>query len=82
MANHVHLAVEADENNAGNKLQADFKAYASRRLRALAGNPDARFWTAKGSTRLLPDDQAPENAIHYVAQQEKPLVVFVNKNQA
>lgn len=82
MSNHVHLVVEADEEMSAGKLLGDFKAYTTRKLRALANSSDARFWTEKGSTRLLPNDQALENAVHYVAEQEKPLVVFVNQHPA
>lgn len=82
MSNHVHLVVEVDEEVSASKLLGDFKAYTTRKLRALATTLDARFWTEKGSTRLLPDDQALENAIHYVANQKKPLVVFVNHSLA
>ncbi len=82
MSNHVHLVVEADEELPASKLLIDFKAYTTRKLRALANSPAARFWTEKGSTRLLPHDQALENAVRYVAKQEKPLVVFVNHNPA
>lgn len=82
MSNHVHLVVEADEEVPATKLLGDFKAYTTRKLRAFANSPDARFWTEKGSTRLLPNDQALENAVQYVANQEKPLVVFVNQHPA
>lgn len=82
MANDVHLVVETDEEVPGNKLLGDFKAYTTRRLRALAGSSAARFWTERGSARLLPDDRALQNAAKYVAHQENPLVTFVNEPPA
>lgn len=77
MANHVHVVVEASEQVPGEKLLGDFKSYSTRCLRALAGNPRYIPWTEKGSKRLLPNEQAVEDAITYVQHQPKALVVYV-----
>jgi len=78
MANHVHLIVEADEDVPSSKLLGDFKAYGTRRLRELAQRPTARFWTERGSTRLLTNQQALSAAIQYVQRQAHPLVIWTN----
>jgi REP element-mobilizing transposase RayT len=75
MANHVHLVVVAGEALPTGKVIGDFKAYSTRRLNAEFGRR-GRWWTERGSGRLLPDDRAVGRAVAYVLSQERPLVVW------
>src|SRR5207245_3764545 len=78
MANHVHLVVRAPEGAAPTKVLGDFKAYGSRALSARFGKPaSGTWWTYGGSKRLLKNDEAISNAIHYVLhKQYNPLITW------
>jgi REP element-mobilizing transposase RayT len=78
MTNHWHLVVGVPEGYAAERVLADFKAYASRVLNRQYGRPPSgTWWTTKGSTRRLNDQQAVDQTIHYVLhRQNKPLVVW------
>jgi REP element-mobilizing transposase RayT len=73
MRNHLHAVVGFEEYIDFDRLLNDYKSYASRGLNALAGARQL-WWTRDGSHRLLPDDRAYANAVHYVLfKQHKPL---------
>jgi REP element-mobilizing transposase RayT len=77
MANHFHIVVQVEDDPEPRKILADFKAYASRRLNRLCGQPSSEtWWTTNGSKRKLPDEQALANAIHYVLY-EQPYALVV-----
>jgi REP element-mobilizing transposase RayT len=78
MANHVHLVAQAPLEMDPTKVLGDFKAYGSRALTARFGKPaSGTWWTYSGSKRLLPDEQALADAIHYVLRKQyKPLVTW------
>jgi REP element-mobilizing transposase RayT len=58
------------------KVVADFKAYASRKLNALHGSRER--WARGGNAARLSSDSAVSAAIHYVAdRQGAPMAVFV-----
>jgi REP element-mobilizing transposase RayT len=74
MRNHIHLVVSSPETIGTAKLIGDFKAYSTRRLNSKFGA--RRWWTERGSGRLLPDEESIERAILYVLQQDHPLIVW------
>jgi REP element-mobilizing transposase RayT len=78
MVNHYHIVVQVPDDPKPTKILADFKAYATRTLnRRFGAPPSETWWTAKGSTRKLPDERALTAAIYYVLyKQPKPLVVW------
>ncbi|MDX1970401.1 MAG: transposase [Planctomycetaceae bacterium] len=78
MANHFHIVMSTLIDLNPDKICADYKAYASRRLNRDWGAPESgEWWTAKGSVRKLGDASALANAIVYVTEkQEFPLVVW------
>jgi REP element-mobilizing transposase RayT len=75
-SNHVHVIVTPAVPP--EKVMADFKAWASRRLReAFAEDTDRDRWTQHGSTRYLWTDAALENEIVYVLdRQGEPLARY------
>jgi REP element-mobilizing transposase RayT len=67
--NHVHIVVTAPAKP--EKVMADFKAWASRRLREVFGeDADRDRWTQHGSTRWLNSSAALEGAIAYVVEEQ------------
>lgn len=78
MANHFHLVVTVGEFKDPGKLLGDFKSYGSRALNARFGKPHSgTWWTAQGSKRKLPDEEAIAAAINYVLnKQPNPLVTW------
>jgi REP element-mobilizing transposase RayT len=67
--NHVHIVVTASAKP--EKVMADFKAWASRRLREAFGeDTDRDRWTQHGSTRWLNSSAALEGAIAYVVEEQ------------
>jgi REP element-mobilizing transposase RayT len=78
MTNHFHLVVEVKSDPDPRKVLGDFKAYGTRALNESFGKPlSETWWTARGSKRKLPDDQATASAINYVLfKQPNPLVVW------
>jgi REP element-mobilizing transposase RayT len=76
MANHIHVVLSAPAETSASKLLGDLKAYASRRLNRQHGS-DLKWWTERGSTRVLPDDRAVSAASDYVAHQVNPLVLWL-----
>jgi len=77
MVNHFHIVVQVLDDPDPRRILADFKAYGSRTLNRLHGQPlSETWWTTNGSKRKLKDDQAFANAVHYVLyKQPRPLVV-------
>lgn len=78
MFNHCHLVVQVADDPDPGRMLADFKAYGSRALNRRFGKPPSdTWWTTKGSTRKLKDDQALAAATHYVLhKQPNPLVCW------
>jgi REP element-mobilizing transposase RayT len=67
--NHVHIVVTAPASP--EKVMADFKAWASRRLREAFGeSADRDRWTQHGSTRYLNSEAAVDSAIAYVVDEQ------------
>lgn len=78
MANHFHAVVTAEENVRADAIMRDLKSYASRVLNQKFGKPASEtWWTESGSRRPLPNQQARENAVRYVRNQEYVLALFV-----
>jgi REP element-mobilizing transposase RayT len=75
-SNHVHAVVEAEIPP--ERVMADFKAYASRRLnRMRLDEPDRKRWAHHGSTRWLWKPQHVSAAMQYVvAEQGEAMSVF------
>lgn len=68
-SNHVHVVVTAAVRP--EKVMADLKAWASRRLREEFGEPaDRDRWTQHGSTRWLNDEKSLSRAVAYVVDQQ------------
>lgn len=78
MWNHLHWIAFVDEKTPAKKALADFKAYGSRALNRRFGKPvSGTWWTSKGSTRPLFDDDALANAVNYVLyEQPQPLLTW------
>lgn len=78
--NHVHIVVTAGDKP--EKVMADFKAWASRRLREAFGEPAERNrWTQHGSTRYLNTQQSLTAAIAYVVdEQGEPMACFDSRS--
>ena len=74
-SNHVHVVVTAAVKP--EKVMADFKAYASRRLREhFKEASDRKRWTEHGSTRYLWKEDRVHEAIDYVLnRQGTPMAV-------
>ena len=83
MRNHVHVVVGVPSDTDPENILRDFKAYASRRLNKDCPKPASEtWWTASGSKRKLPNDQAIIDAAAYVRDQSSPLVLWVRDNLA
>jgi REP element-mobilizing transposase RayT len=67
--NHVHIVVTAPAKP--EKVMADFKAWASRRLREIfSEDADRDRWTQHGSTRWLNHESSLESGITYVLDEQ------------
>jgi REP element-mobilizing transposase RayT len=79
MTNHVHVIVRVEVDVAPDVLLRDFKSYASRALNGRWDKPaSGTWWAESGSKRKKSDRGAVENAICYVARQERPLLIWVD----
>ncbi|MCX7699474.1 MAG: transposase [Gemmataceae bacterium] len=79
MANQFHLVVTAPVSRQTDDLLRDFKSYASRELNRRWGNPrGGTWWTASGSRRRLPTDDAISDAVRYVLNQPRFLARWLN----
>ncbi len=68
-SNHVHVVVRGD--TAPERIMIDFKAYATRELRAQRLiTENTQLWTRHGSTRYLNDEASILAACEYVNSQE------------
>ncbi len=74
---HVHAVVEADVEP--EKIMADFKVYASRRLnRTGFEDPSRKRWARHGSTRWLWKDEDVRSAVRYVVEEQgEPMAVYM-----
>jgi REP element-mobilizing transposase RayT len=81
-SNHVHIVVTADARP--EKVMADFKAWASRRLREACGeSADRDRWTQHGSTRYLNTPASLAAAITYVVEEQgEALACFDSRHPA
>ncbi len=67
--NHIHIVVSATPKP--EKVMADFKAWASRRLReAFAESADRDRWTQHGSTSYLNTQSSLDSAVVYVVDEQ------------
>jgi REP element-mobilizing transposase RayT len=81
MANHVHVVVGVPGDPDPEKILADFKAWATRRLkRGWAGRE--HWWTAGGSKRPKKAAEAIRAAVVYVRDQPNALVVWIDPRVA
>jgi REP element-mobilizing transposase RayT len=68
-SNHVHVLVTACDKP--EKVMADLKSWASRRLRETCGeDPDRDCWTQHGSTRWINDEASFLRAVQYVVREQ------------
>ena len=81
-SNHVHIVVTAGAKP--EKVMADLKAWASRRLREECGEPaDRDRWTQHGSTRWLDTEVSLASAITYVVEEQGDIMAcFDGRSQA
>ena len=77
---HVHVVVTAPASP--EKVMADLKAWASRRLREAFGeDADRDRWTQHGSTRYLNDAKSLAAAVAYVVdEQGNPMAVYDSRH--
>jgi REP element-mobilizing transposase RayT len=80
-SNHVHIVVTAPATP--EKVMADFKAWASRRLREAFGeDADRDRWTQHGSTKYLNSQEALQAKIVYVVdEQGERMACFDSRNE-
>ncbi|MBY0513545.1 MAG: hypothetical protein K2P78_06495 [Gemmataceae bacterium] len=78
MFNHTHVVVGVAGDPDPDRILETFKSWATRALkRTRPVPPNGTFWTAKGSTRKLPDAAAVRGAVVYVVKkQPDPLAVW------
>jgi REP element-mobilizing transposase RayT len=74
--NHVHIIVSAAQKP--ERVMADFKAYASRRLaERLDESPTRKRWTQHGSTRYVWSEAQLAEKVEYVVNgQGEPMAVY------
>ena len=82
MYNHTHLVVSVPGDPDPQAIMEMLKSWATRALkRHRSLPPNGTFWTAKGSKRKLPDDEALLAGVVYVVKkQPNPLAVWVASN--
>jgi hypothetical protein len=78
MFNHTHLVVGVEGDPDPHSTLETFKGWATRAVKKLRPlPPNGTFWTAKGSKRKLPDDDAVRDGVIYaVKRQPRPLAVW------
>ncbi len=79
-SNHAHIVVS--KNIKPDKIVNDFKAYATRRLRAAAEFPaEVKIWSRGASTRYLWKPRHVEAAVDYVlySQEDMPFDTIFEK---
>jgi hypothetical protein len=67
---HVHAVIGGEIKP--EKMISDFKAYATRALRADAGPVRRRYWTDHGSARYLWNETSLKAAVDYVLNAQGP----------
>ncbi len=77
MANHVHIVVGVPGDPEPEKLLADFKSWATRRLKERCPGKE-RWWTQSGSKRAKKTPEAIRAAVVYVRDQPNALVVWLD----
>jgi REP element-mobilizing transposase RayT len=78
--NHVHIVVTAACKP--EKVMADFKAWASRRLREACGeSADRDRWTQHGSTRYLNTEASLVAAVVYVVEEQGEAMACFDSRQ-
>ena len=79
MANHLHLLIGVPGDPDPEALLRDFKSWGSRKLNRTYTKPTSgTWWTESGSKRRKGDISAILNTIDYIANQEYPLLIWVN----
>ena len=79
MANHTHALIGVPDDPDPEDLLRDLKSWGSRRLNKLFVKPQSgTWWTESGSRRKKGDIPAVLNTVHYIADQESPLVIWIN----
>ena len=78
MYNHTHVVVSVPGDPDPGLILETLKSWATRALKKRrAAPPNGTFWTAKGSKRKLPDDEAVIGAVIYVVKkQPNPLTLY------
>jgi REP element-mobilizing transposase RayT len=76
MATHLHVLLGVSGDPAPEKLLGDLKAYGSRRLNREWGVRQGGWWTDSGSTRKLDNSASIPAVMHYIRQQENPLLIW------
>ncbi len=78
MHNHTHIVVGVSGNRDPQSVLTMFKSWATRAVKTIRPLPsNGTFWTAKGSKRKLPDDEAVRAAVIYVVKkQPNPLATW------
>ncbi len=78
MFNHTHPVVGVVGDPEPELILATFKNWSTRAVKKLRPvPPNGTFWTAKGSTRRLPNEPAVQGAVVYVVRkQPNPLAVY------
>ena len=79
--NHVHVVVTSADKP--EKVMADLKAWASRRLREAFGeDSDRDRWTQHGSTRWINDGKSLESAVIYVVEEQgEPMECYDGRHE-
>jgi REP element-mobilizing transposase RayT len=78
MYNHTHVLVGVPGDPDPESILETLKSWATRAVKKRRPMPpNGTFWTAKGSKRKLPDEEAVQaGAIYLVKKQPNPLAVF------
>jgi hypothetical protein len=78
MVNHTHVVVSVCGDPDPDSILETLKSWATRKLKKLRPLPaNGSFWTAKGSTRKLPNNEALQHGVIYtVKKQPRPLAVW------
>jgi hypothetical protein len=78
MYNHTHVVVGVRGDPDPQQMLETLKSWATRAVKKVRPLPNnGHFWTAKGSKRKLPDEQALRSAILYVTRkQPNPLATW------
>ena len=77
---HVHVVVTGEA--APERMMNEFKAYATRAMRAAGLVADGmKLWTRHGSTRWLNTDDSIGTAIHYVVDEQGEKFAFFDARE-